>query len=66
MAPSDRPPTQYPNFRVERDRYVTTVTIDRPDAKNACTGDMWVALGAIFREVALLRRARGAADRRGW
>src|SRR6185295_6020859 len=45
-------PTQYPNFRVEPDGYVTTVTIDRPDAKNACTGDMWVALGAIFREVA--------------
>jgi enoyl-CoA hydratase/carnithine racemase len=45
-------PTQYPNLRVERDGYVTTVTIDRADAKNACTGDMWVALGAIFREVA--------------
>jgi enoyl-CoA hydratase/carnithine racemase len=52
LAPIDRPPTQYPNFRVERDGYVTTVTIDRADAKNSCTGDMWVALGAIFREVA--------------
>jgi 2-(1,2-epoxy-1,2-dihydrophenyl)acetyl-CoA isomerase len=31
---------------------VTTLTIDRPSAKNACTGDMWVALGAAFRDVA--------------
>ena len=52
MSMTDRAPTQYPNFRVERDGHVTTVTIDRPDAKNACIGDMWVALGAIFREVA--------------
>jgi enoyl-CoA hydratase/carnithine racemase len=52
VASTGSPPTQYPNFRVERDGHVTTVTIDRADAKNACTGDMWVALGAIFREVA--------------
>jgi enoyl-CoA hydratase/carnithine racemase len=52
MPSTDRAPTQYPGLRVERDGHVTTVTIDRPDAKNACTGDMWVALGAIFREVA--------------
>ena len=45
-------PIPYPGFRVEREGFVTTVTIDRPAAKNACTGDMWVALGAIFREVA--------------
>jgi enoyl-CoA hydratase/carnithine racemase len=37
---------------VERHGDVTTVTIDRPGSKNACTGDMWVALGAAFREVA--------------
>ena len=36
---------------MERDGHVTTVTIDRPEAKNACTGDMWVALGATFREI---------------
>lgn len=42
---------QYPNIRVARDEHVTTVTIDRPEAKNACTGDMWVALGAAFREI---------------
>jgi enoyl-CoA hydratase/carnithine racemase len=41
----------HPNVRVERDEHVTTVTIDRPEAKNACTGDMWVALGATFRDL---------------
>jgi 2-(1,2-epoxy-1,2-dihydrophenyl)acetyl-CoA isomerase len=41
----------HPNLRVERDGHVTTVTIDRPETKNACTGDMWVALGATFREL---------------
>jgi len=43
---------QYPWIRVERRDDVTTVTIDRPGTKNACTGDMWVALGAVFRHVA--------------
>lgn len=37
-----------PNVRVGRDGFVTTVTIDRAESKNACTGDMWVALGALF------------------
>lgn len=46
----DRLPSYHPNLRVERDGDVTTVTIDRPESKNACTGDMWVALGAIFRD----------------
>ena len=41
----------HPNLRVERDGHVTTVTIDRPEAKNACTGDMWVALGETFRAI---------------
>ena len=27
------------------------VIIDNPAAKNACTGDMWVALGATFRDL---------------
>ncbi len=31
---------------------MTTVVIDRPEAKNACTGDMWVAIGASFRDLA--------------
>ena len=43
--------TQYPNVRVEREGHVATVTLDRPEAKNACTGDMFVAIGAAFREV---------------
>jgi len=42
----------HPDLEVTRDGYVTTVTIDRPGSKNACTGDMWVAIGAAFREIA--------------
>jgi 2-(1,2-epoxy-1,2-dihydrophenyl)acetyl-CoA isomerase len=38
-------------IRVERDGMVATVTIDRPQTKNACTGEMWVALGTAFREL---------------
>jgi 2-(1,2-epoxy-1,2-dihydrophenyl)acetyl-CoA isomerase len=41
----------HPAIRVERDGYVVTVTLDRPEAKNACTGDMWVALGRTFRDL---------------
>jgi enoyl-CoA hydratase/carnithine racemase len=44
-------PSHDPHIRVERDGHVATVTIDRPGSKNACTGDMWVALGATFREL---------------
>lgn len=44
-------PSYHPSILVERDGHVATVTIDRPDAKNACTGDMWVALGATFRDL---------------
>src|SRR5215475_12188445 len=40
-----------PNIRVDRETDVATVTLDRPESKNACTGDMWVALGATFREL---------------
>jgi enoyl-CoA hydratase/carnithine racemase len=50
--PADRLPSHHPNIVVEREEHVVTVTIDRPESKNACTGDMWVALGAIFRSVA--------------
>jgi enoyl-CoA hydratase/carnithine racemase len=45
------PVAYHPNIRLERDEHVSTVTIDRPDAKNACTGDMWVALGRTFRDL---------------
>ena len=41
----------HPNIHVEQDGHVSTVTIDAPETKNACTGDMWVALGAIFRDL---------------
>jgi len=42
-------PSPHPEIRVEQEGHVTTVTLDRPHAKNACTGDMWVSLGEIFR-----------------
>jgi enoyl-CoA hydratase/carnithine racemase len=48
---TDTPQSHHPNVRVERDGYVATVTLDRPKSKNACTGDMWVALGAAFGEL---------------
>lgn len=41
----------HPSIHAEQDQHVVTVTIDRPQAKNACTGDMWVALGRTFQEV---------------
>ncbi len=44
--------SHHPNIRVERDHHVATVTLDKPESKNACTGDMWVAIGAAFREIA--------------
>ena len=51
MAPSEPALTQYPNVRVERDHHVVTITLDKPEAKNACSGDMWVAIGEVFRQV---------------
>jgi 2-(1,2-epoxy-1,2-dihydrophenyl)acetyl-CoA isomerase len=38
-------------IRVEREQDVATVTIDAPATRNACTGDMWVALGAAFKDL---------------
>jgi 2-(1,2-epoxy-1,2-dihydrophenyl)acetyl-CoA isomerase len=43
--------SHHPNVRVERTGHFATVTLDRPASKNACTGDMWVALGATFRDL---------------
>ena len=48
----DQSPRSFPFVRVERRGHATTVTIDRPSTKNACTGDMWVAIGAAFRDAA--------------
>ena len=49
--PAERLPSYHPNLRVERDGHVTTVTIDNPETKNACSGDMFVALGRLFAEL---------------
>jgi 2-(1,2-epoxy-1,2-dihydrophenyl)acetyl-CoA isomerase len=40
-----------PNIHVQTDARIATITLDRPETKNACTGAMWVALGATFREL---------------
>ncbi len=48
MTAAGSPQSHHRNIRVERDGHVATVTIDRPKSKNACSGDMWVALGATF------------------
>jgi enoyl-CoA hydratase/carnithine racemase len=52
VSAAGTPRSHHPNIRVERDQHVATVTIDRNESKNACTGDMWVALGASFRDLA--------------
>jgi 2-(1,2-epoxy-1,2-dihydrophenyl)acetyl-CoA isomerase len=44
-------PAYHPDVKVVQDGFVTTVTIDRPETKNACTGDMWVAIGETFRRL---------------
>jgi 2-(1,2-epoxy-1,2-dihydrophenyl)acetyl-CoA isomerase len=41
----------HPNLRVEADGLVTTVTLDSPKTRNACNGEMFVALGRIFRDL---------------
>jgi 2-(1,2-epoxy-1,2-dihydrophenyl)acetyl-CoA isomerase len=51
VAASEPALTQYPHLRVERAEHVVTVTLDKPEAKNACSGDMWVAIGATFKEI---------------
>jgi enoyl-CoA hydratase/carnithine racemase len=49
---SASPPSYHPSICATTDGLVTTVIIDRLETKNACTGDMWVALGATFRDLA--------------
>jgi enoyl-CoA hydratase/carnithine racemase len=51
MSGDEAPASHHANIRVERTEHVATVTLDRPQSKNACTGEMWVALGATFREL---------------
>ena len=43
--------SHHENIHVERTGFVVTVTLDRPESKNACTGEMFVALGATFRNL---------------
>lgn len=43
--------SHHPRVEVVRDGHVVTVTLDNPATKNACTGDMWVAIGATFRDL---------------
>jgi enoyl-CoA hydratase/carnithine racemase len=43
--------SHHPNVRVDRAGHLATVTLDRAASKNACTGDMWVAVGATFRDL---------------
>ncbi len=42
----------HPSIRIETAGAVTTVTIDRPRRKNACTTAMWTALREGFRQIA--------------
>ena len=36
----DQLPSYHPNVHVARDGDVATVTLDRPESRNGCTGDM--------------------------
>ncbi len=52
---------------VERNEGIVTLTLDRPDRKNAITGAMWRALGDVFDEITHRREDRvlvitGAGD----
>lgn len=40
------------HVRVEHSGHVTTVTIDRPGTRNACTFEMWLAIRDAFRDIA--------------
>ncbi len=51
MTAAGEPQSHHPSIRVERQGDIATITLDRPRAKNACTGRMWVALGASFHDV---------------
>lgn len=39
------------NLNVSLDGHIASVEIDRPESRNGCTGDMWVALGRTFAEI---------------
>jgi 2-(1,2-epoxy-1,2-dihydrophenyl)acetyl-CoA isomerase len=49
MSPSPAAGAEpHPNIRVERTGQTTTVTIDQPAARNACSDEMWQVIGATF------------------
>jgi 2-(1,2-epoxy-1,2-dihydrophenyl)acetyl-CoA isomerase len=48
----------YESLRVERTNGVVTITLDRPERKNAINGAMWTELAAVVAEI-----ARSSADR---
>ena len=37
-------------IRTERDGHVLVVTLDRPEARNACNAAMWEELGDVLEE----------------
>jgi 2-(1,2-epoxy-1,2-dihydrophenyl)acetyl-CoA isomerase len=41
------------NVRLEIVDHVATVTLDRPEKKNACTMDMWIGIRDAFRDIAV-------------
>ena len=41
------------NVHLEITDHVATVTLDRPEKKNACTMDMWIAIRDAFRDIAM-------------
>ena len=41
------------NVRFEIVDHIATVTLDRPEKKNACTMDMWIAIRDAFRDIAM-------------
>jgi enoyl-CoA hydratase/carnithine racemase len=43
---------EHEHIRVDREGWVTTVTLDRPGTRNACSMSMWLAIRDIFREIA--------------
>ena len=52
-------PMSYETLLVERADGIVTVTMNRPERKNAANGVMWDELLAVFREVAASDRRPG-------
>lgn len=43
---------EHEHIKVDREGWVTTVTLDRPGTRNACSMPMWLGIRDIFREIA--------------